>query len=95
MGEALLRIRGLHKHYGKVRALDGIDIEVQEGTIYGFIGPNGAGKTTTIRILAGLIRPTAGDVTLGGLDLRADRTRAARGLPAARIFLETEVGRPD
>ncbi len=80
MGEALLRIRGLHKHYGKVRALDGIDLEVQAGKIYGFIGPNGAGKTTAIRILAGLIRPTAGEVILGGLDLRADRTRAARGL---------------
>lgn len=80
MGDPLLDIRSLHKHYGAVRALDGIDLKVHEGTIYGFIGPNGAGKTTAIRILAGLIRPTAGSVHLGGLDLRADRVRAAQGL---------------
>jgi ABC-2 type transport system ATP-binding protein len=76
----ILEIRGLTKIYGAVRALDGIDLDVQEGSVYGFLGPNGAGKTTTIRILAGLIRPTSGRVLLGGRDLRADRTRAARGL---------------
>ncbi len=75
-----LRITGLEKHYSRVRALDGIDVTVPKGAIYGFIGPNGAGKTTTIRILAGLIRPTRGDVTLQGHDLAADRVQAARGL---------------
>ena len=80
MADALLEIRDLRKHYGAVRALDGIDLDVAEGAIYGFIGPNGAGKTTTIRILAGLIRPTAGSVRLAGHDLRADRVRAAQGL---------------
>jgi ABC-type multidrug transport system ATPase subunit len=82
VSEPLLEIRGLHKHYGSVRALDGIDIKVAGGTIYGFIGPNGAGKTTTIRILAGLIQPTQGDVLLGGKDLRSNRTEAAQGLRA-------------
>jgi len=80
MGQALLEIRGLAKHYGTVRALDGIDLSIDEGSIYGFIGPNGAGKTTTIRVIAGLIRPTAGQVFLDGLDLQADRTQAAQGL---------------
>lgn len=80
MADALLEIRDLRKHYGAVRALDGIDLDVREGSIFGFIGPNGAGKTTTIRILAGLIAPTAGAVRLGGRDLRTDRVRAAQGL---------------
>ena len=80
MAEALLEIRDLSKHYGAIRALDGINLSIPEGTVYGFIGPNGAGKTTTIRILAGLIRPTTGQALLGGLDLQVDRTRAAVGL---------------
>ena len=80
MGDTLLEIRGLAKHYGSIRALDGIDLSVDAGCIYGFIGPNGAGKTTTIRILAGLIRPSAGQVHLAGQNLQADRTRAAQGL---------------
>lgn len=82
MSEALLSICGLTKHYGAVKALDGIDLEVHAGSVYGFIGPNGAGKTTTIRILAGLIRQTAGTVRLGGHDLRTERTQAATGLRA-------------
>jgi ABC-2 type transport system ATP-binding protein len=53
---------------------------VEAGSIYGFLGPNGAGKTTTIRIIAGLVRATAGEVRLHGIDLRRDRLAAARGL---------------
>jgi ABC-type multidrug transport system ATPase subunit len=80
--EPLLEIRGLTKHYGAIQALRGIDLSIREGTVYGFIGPNGAGKTTTIRILAGLVAPTAGSARLAGLDLQADRVRAAAGLRA-------------
>jgi ABC-2 type transport system ATP-binding protein len=80
VGEALLEVRGLTKRYGKVEALKGIDLRVERGSVYGFIGPNGAGKTTTIRILASLIRPTAGQAFLHGVDLRKDRLAAARGL---------------
>ncbi len=80
MAEPLLEIRDLTKHYGAVRALKGINLQVQAGTIYGFIGPNGAGKTTTIRILAGLIRPTRGHSYLDGHDLATDRIPAAEGL---------------
>ncbi len=82
MSDVLLEIRGLSKRYGAVKALRGIDLHVRAGTIYGFIGPNGAGKTTTIRILAGLIRPTAGRVLLDGRDLQTERTVAAVGMGA-------------
>lgn len=60
----------LTKNYGRVRALDGLDMAVPEGAVYGFIGQNGAGKTTTLRILAGLLLPDSGSVTIGGYDLR-------------------------
>jgi ABC-2 type transport system ATP-binding protein len=68
--EDVLATRGLVKHYGRVRAVDGIDLRVRRGEIYGFLGRNGAGKTTTIRMLLGLIRPTAGDVTMLGTRVR-------------------------
>lgn len=60
---------GLAKHYGAIRALAGIDLRVPRGTIFGFLGPNGAGKTTTMRILVGLLRPTAGRASVFGLDM--------------------------
>jgi ABC-2 type transport system ATP-binding protein len=58
--------RGLTKHFGGHAAVDGIDLEVPVGAVYGFLGPNGSGKTTTIRMLLGLVRPTAGSITLMG-----------------------------
>ena len=61
---------GLAKHFGDVRAVDGINLNVRRGEIYGFLGRNGAGKTTTIRMLLGLIRPTSGDVMLFGTRLK-------------------------
>jgi ABC-2 type transport system ATP-binding protein len=57
----VIRTTGLTKHYGRVRALDGLDLSVTEGEIHGFLGPNGAGKSTTIRILLGLARTTRGE----------------------------------
>jgi ABC-2 type transport system ATP-binding protein len=59
-------IRGLRKRYGRRLALDGLDLTVSRGEIFGFLGPNGAGKSTTIRVLLGLIRPTAGAATVFG-----------------------------
>jgi len=61
-----IQIQDLHKRYGEVRALDGLQLEVQKGSIYGFLGPNGAGKTTTLRILSGLARADSGKVTIDG-----------------------------
>jgi len=63
-----VEIRGLTKRYGDAMALDGVDITVEEGSIFGFLGPNGAGKTTTLRIMTGLARPTSGTVRILGTD---------------------------
>ena len=69
---AVIDIRDLHKHFGHVRALDGLDLTVEEGEIHGFLGPNGAGKSTTIRILLGVLRATSGQVRMLGRDPWAD-----------------------
>ena len=65
----MIRTRGLRKRYGRVRALDGLDLDVPSGAIYGFIGQNGAGKTTTIRILATLLLPDDGEAEVAGADV--------------------------
>ena len=71
-----LATRGLRKAYGKRTALDGLDLTVPEGVVYGFLGPNGAGKTTTMRLLTGLIHPDAGSIELLGRPFaRSDRKR--------------------
>jgi ABC-2 type transport system ATP-binding protein len=70
--EIVLMARGLHKSYGPVHALRGVDLEVRRGEIFGFLGPNGAGKTTTIRSLLDLIRPDSGTLRILGLDPQAD-----------------------
>src|SRR4029078_8568671 len=63
----LVEVTGLTKRYGDTLAVDGVDLTVLPGEVYGFLGPNGAGKTTTLRILTGLIAPTSGSVrVLGG-----------------------------
>jgi ABC-2 type transport system ATP-binding protein len=73
-----IRIEGLQKDFGLVRALQGLDLTVQQGSIFGFLGPNGAGKTTTIRILAGLARPTSGRAWIGGFDILTQRNEISR-----------------
>ncbi|WP_163010787.1 ATP-binding cassette domain-containing protein [Streptomyces dangxiongensis] len=62
-------VRGLVKHYGETKALDGVDLDVREGTVMGVLGPNGAGKTTLVRILSTLITPDAGRATVAGYDV--------------------------
>jgi ABC-2 type transport system ATP-binding protein len=71
MSGPVIELEGLVKDYGDVRALDGVDLEVRAGEVFGFIGPNGAGKSTTIRILLDLIRPSAGRVRILGEEPRA------------------------
>ena len=66
--ETIIQTVDLHKHFGRVRALDGLDLDVQRGEIHGFLGPNGAGKSTTLRILLGLAKATSGTATVLGLD---------------------------
>jgi ABC-2 type transport system ATP-binding protein len=67
---AALVARGLTKRYGGVAAVDALDLSVEPGTLYGFLGPNGAGKTTTIRMMLGLIHPSAGEVEVLGRSVR-------------------------
>jgi len=67
--DTVISTAGLTKHYGDVRAVDGLDLHVRRGEIYAFLGRNGAGKTTTIRMLLGLVRPTSGRVTVLGTDI--------------------------
>ena len=99
-----IEIAGLVKDFKKARALDGVDLVVPEGSVFGFLGPNGAGKTTTLRILAGLARPTAGEARVFGHDTTrdADAVHALIGfLPdvpgfykwmTAREYLELTAG---
>ncbi len=65
----MLRVEGVVKRYGGFTAVAGLDLSVERGEIHGFLGPNGAGKTTTMKMVCGLVRPTAGTITVGGLDV--------------------------
>jgi ABC-2 type transport system ATP-binding protein len=73
-----IRTEGLSKRYGSTLALDGLDLTVGEGEVYGYLGPNGSGKTTTIRLLLGLHRPSGGRAELFGLDAWGDPVAAHR-----------------
>jgi ABC-2 type transport system ATP-binding protein len=85
----MIAIHGLVKKYGPFTAVDGVSLDVPAGEIHGFLGPNGAGKTTTIRIVAGLLKPTAGRVEIAGHDLAAEPegAKAALGFIPDRPFL--------
>jgi ABC-2 type transport system ATP-binding protein len=76
----MIELRGLTKRYGTFEAVNGIDLDVPKGELFGFLGPNGAGKTTTLRMIAGILRPSAGSVRIGGIDLAADPIAAKRKL---------------
>jgi ABC-2 type transport system ATP-binding protein len=72
--------QGLVKRYGEIVAVDGVDLTVERGDVFGYLGPNGAGKTTSLRMLLGLIRPTAGDARLFGRDPLVDGAKALQGV---------------
>ena len=69
---------GLTKFYGAQRGIEGLDLRVERGEVFGYLGPNGAGKTTTIRLLLDLIRPTAGRAAVAGLDTRTRSVEVRR-----------------
>jgi ABC-2 type transport system ATP-binding protein len=77
--KAAIKVSGLTKHFGAVKAVGGVDFEVFPGELFGFLGPNGAGKTTTINMLTGLARPDAGTIRIGGIDC-SKNPRAAQHL---------------
>ncbi|MEN8376275.1 MAG: ABC transporter ATP-binding protein [Gemmatimonadota bacterium] len=76
--EAAIRFEGLTKRYGVFTAVDGVDLEVAQGELFGFLGPNGAGKTTSIRMLVGSLRPSAGRVLVHGKDVVLEAMEAKR-----------------
>ncbi len=82
----MIRTEGLTKHFRsdgrEIHAVDGLDLQVSEGEVFGFLGPNGAGKTTTVRLLTGLIGPTSGRAWVNGLELGRDdeKIRASVGI---------------
>ena len=94
--EPVIRARGLTKRFGRRVAVDGLDLEVGRGQIFGFLGPNGAGKSTTIRILLGLLRPHGGEAHVLGARVPRDRLRIAGRVGAlveAPVFYDYLSGR--
>ncbi|MCK4718952.1 MAG: ABC transporter ATP-binding protein [Thermoplasmata archaeon] len=83
-----IEVKGLTKYYGKSRGVEGLDMTVKKGEIYGFLGPNGAGKTTTIRVLLDLIKRTSGEARIFGLDVEKDSVEVRRGIG----YLPGELG---
>jgi ABC-2 type transport system ATP-binding protein len=71
---SLVEVRGLRKRYGYYPALDGIDLDIREGEVFGYVGPNGAGKTTTLKVMAGLIAKFEGSVAIAGVQVTQDRS---------------------
>jgi ABC-2 type transport system ATP-binding protein len=78
MSEPIIDITDLSKFYGKTRGIEHVNLEIEEGEIFGFIGPNGAGKSTTIRILLNLIFPTGGSARIMGMDVISDTKKIKR-----------------
>jgi ABC-2 type transport system ATP-binding protein len=67
--ESMIKVENLTKIYGKFKALDGLNLEIEENEVFGFLGPNGAGKTTTINLMMGMLQPTSGKITIAGIDV--------------------------
>jgi ABC-2 type transport system ATP-binding protein len=72
----MIRLTNLTKRYGSFTAVDGLDLEIPAGTLFGFLGPNGAGKTTTLRMIAGILKPSGGRIEIAGQDITANPLEA-------------------
>jgi len=85
----MVRTLNLTKRFGRLTAVDNLNLEIYPGEIFGFLGPNGAGKTTTIRILTGLLKPTSGQALVGGYNIQEEPERAKKniGLVPERPFI--------
>jgi ABC-2 type transport system ATP-binding protein len=85
----VIAVEQLVKQYGAFRAVDGVTLDVRPGEIHGFLGPNGAGKTTTLRMIAGLLKPTAGRIVVNGHDLETepDAAKGSLGFIPDRPFI--------
>ena len=76
----MIQLRSLTKRYGSFTAVNGVDLDVPRGELFGFLGPNGAGKTTTLRMIAGILQPSSGSVSIAGIDLTRDPAAAKQRL---------------
>ncbi len=85
----MIRLTNLTKRYGSFTAVDGINLEVPSGELFGFLGPNGAGKTTTLRMIAGILKPTSGTVEIGGdnLERKPRKAKTRMGFIPDRPFV--------
>ena len=90
----MIEILKLTKRYGDFTAVDDIDLMVPRGELFGFLGPNGAGKTTTLRMIAGILKPTAGTIRVAGVDMQTDpiTAKSKLGFIPDRPFIY-EIGR--
>lgn len=89
--EPMLELRGLQRHFGGVRAVDGLDLTVRAGTIHGLIGPNGSGKSTLVNVVTGLYTPTAGELLLRGAPLPQGSLGGAARAGVARTFQNLQL----
>ena len=79
-GKQEISIKNLVKEFGEVRAVDGLNLEIKKGELFGFLGPNGAGKTTTISILCGLLSPSSGTAYISGFDIEKDMPKVKENI---------------
>ncbi|MFP4310411.1 MAG: ATP-binding cassette domain-containing protein [Nitriliruptoraceae bacterium] len=89
--DPIIEVRDVVRTFGEVRALDGVDLVVEPGIVYGLLGPNGAGKTTLIRVLATLLRPDRGSVRVAGVDVLEEPTRARARIGLAGQFAAVDA----
>ena len=85
-GRPILKLQNLQKHFGGLKAVDGIDVEVTPGTVHALIGPNGSGKTTSLNVVNGIYRPTAGSIVFDGVDITQMKPHTRAGLGMGRTF---------
>ena len=69
----MIKLKNITKNYADFPAVNGLNLSVDKGEVFGFIGPNGAGKTTTIKMMAGVLEPTSGSVTIAGINMMVNR----------------------
>jgi ABC-2 type transport system ATP-binding protein len=85
-GEIILKVEGVTKEYGSLKAVDNVSFSIGSGKIVGLLGPNGAGKTTTINMILGILEPTQGSIEIFGKNLKEDRSRICKNTNFAAVY---------
>ncbi len=92
----MIKVTNLEKSFDKLRAVDNISFQIEEGEVFGMLGPNGAGKTTTVKMMVGMLKPDAGQIEINGLDALADSLKVKSDLgyvPESSALYENLTGR--